>query len=325
VTTPETAATLDDHPRGGELFLRRLRILCALAVAAAIFWHVGWWAVKPVDPQGPISLLLVDQGVVTMAQLLGLAIVTSGLAVAICGAGSGDRGPLAIAVGLATLGLRGAQLDRLVLYRLTVSPAPGASVDPFPTWSLIAECWLWLALIAVGFVAGRWVESWFANERGRDRAGGILSRNPADVRYGIGVTIVTGLVAWAIFSHAIGDGVAPILKGQVYFSVGLAFLVGALVARACFRVSAAVWAIVAIPLVVVVAYLVGGPSAASVLAACKAGTYLNISAVARPLPVEFAALGAVGVLLEPDARSFLHALFGFSSSEKPQSAIPAQR
>ena len=77
-----------------------------------------------------------------------------GLCVAITGPGSAHRGPLAVAVGLATLGLRGSQIDMLLLSRLSAQPPQ----NPFPTWGLIAETWLWLALIGVGLVVGRWVD-----------------------------------------------------------------------------------------------------------------------------------------------------------------------
>ena len=297
--------------QGGELFLARLRLICALAMAAAVFWYVGWWAVRPIDPQGPISLLMIDQGVIAMAKLLGLAVVTSGLAVAICGEGAAERGPLAIGVGLAALGLRGAQLDRLILYRNTLLPGSVANGGiSFPTWELVAECWLWLALIAVGFVVGRWVESWSSPGRPSPPAD-----QSSDVRQGLGTIAVTALVAWAVLAYSVGSDADRILKGQVYFAIGISFLVGGMVAHAVLRTTSRMWGLVAIPLVVSVAYLLGRPEDATL--AVSHGAYVSLKPLAQPLPLEFAALGSVGILLETDAIRWLRSLFGLSTADRP--------
>ncbi|MBK8268092.1 MAG: hypothetical protein IPK83_07200 [Planctomycetes bacterium] len=81
------------HTSSGHILVRRIRFLAAMAVSGLIFWYFGWWVARPTDPQSAVALLMVDQGVVTMAELLGLAVVVSGLAVAICGAGSAGADP----------------------------------------------------------------------------------------------------------------------------------------------------------------------------------------------------------------------------------------
>ena len=42
----------------------------------------------------------------------------------------------------------------------------------------------------------------------------------------------------------------------------------------------------------------------------KAGSYVTLRPIVRPLPIEFASMGAVGALLEQDAADFLRSLFG---------------
>jgi len=292
--------------RGGRRLIRRIRFVCGMAVAAAIFWYFGRWAAKPIDPRGPITLLMVDQGVVGMAELLGLGVIASGLAVAICGAGSAERGPLAIAVGLATLGLRGAEMDSLVLYRMTslrISPA-----DIFPTWGLVAETWLWLALIAVGFVVGRWVDSWFAQE-GSEAAIKSLSK-PTDFRQALGAIALAALVAWAAVSYTLGGERYPLLKGQIYFAVAVSFVAGSLVAHWFFQRAARVWLLLAVAIVATAAYMFGSPSTQSLADARQTGSYVNLRSIVRPLPLEYAAMGAIGALLEQDVMELLKALFG---------------
>jgi hypothetical protein len=324
ILSSQEAQVVESLPRAtaGEMLLRRIRFVCAIGVAAAIFWHVGWRVVKPFDPTGPVSLLMVDQGVIAMAQLLGLAVISSGLAVAICGRGSADRGPLAIAVGLATLGLRGSQLDTLVMYRMFPPATVRLPVDPFPTTALMAECWLWLALIAVGFVVGHWVDSWFGPPLDRRAvAQNAPSRRTtgersADVGYGVGAVIVASLAAWASLSFTMDSDREPILKGQMYFAIGVSFLVAGLIAHGFFKTGSRMWSLVLVAVVASVAYVLGAPSAKSIEHARATGTYLNLSPLARPLPLEYAALGALGALWERDWMQLLRSLFGLSTDDR---------
>ena len=304
---------------GGRALIERIKLLSALAVAAVVFWYVGWWAAAPIDPDGPVSLLMVDQGVVTMAELLGLAVVVSSLAVAICGAGSAERGPLAVAVGLAAMALRGGEMDRLVLFRLTATDARPTALDAYPVWSLIAETWLWLALIGAGLVVGRWVEGWFEQGRedstGLQSVGGRLERRGggapgSDIRQAIGSIAVSFFIAWGLLTFTTGSEALPVLKGQIYFALIVSFLIAALIAHGFFQSAARVWLLIAIAFVAMVAYAYGRPDDATLETARRLGTYVTLRPIARPLPIEFAALGAIGVLFEADAMAFLYAMFG---------------
>jgi len=289
----------------GQALIHRLRFFAGMGFAVVVFTYVGFWAAKSADPLSPITLISVDQGVIAMAELLALGVVASGLAVAICGAGSAERGALAIAVGLAAMAMRGTQLDMLVLRRLSVGPG---SVDPFPATALVAETWLWLALIAVGFVVGRWVDSWFDSGAG-DAAVTPVDRAP-DVRQGLGAIAVVSLVGWTVTSYALGGGDNPLFKGQIYFAIALGFLVGAMAANWLFHLQSRVWLLTAVAIVATAAYLLAGPDSREIEAARKAGTYLTLAPMVRPLPIEYAALGSIGALLERDAMSVLRSLFG---------------
>ncbi|MCG8406368.1 MAG: hypothetical protein MI923_14310 [Phycisphaerales bacterium] len=318
--TQAPAISRDDQPpqtaraSSGYHLVQRIRLLSAMVVSALVFWYFGWWAAKPNDPKGPVTLLMVEQGVVTMAEMLGLAVVVSGLAVAICGAGSAERGPLAVAVGLAALGLRGGQMDRLVLHRLTSTSANDTVLDPYPVWSFIAETWLWIALIGVGFVVGRWVESWFDSAT-EDAAQHQHEVNHAtDIHQGVGTVAVAFFIAWTIVSFATGSYEAPLLKGQIYFALIFAFLLASLVAHWFFQMSARVWTLLAVALVATAGYVYGQPEIPD--GAYSTGTYVTLSSLARPVPLEYAALGSIGVLLEADFMSVICATFGLSESDR---------
>lgn len=308
--SPATEASETADDLGGHLLIRRIRLFSGLAVSAAIFWYVGPWALGPIDPKGPVTLLTVPQGIVTLAEMLGLAIVASGLAVAISGAGSAHRGPLAVAVGLAALGMHGAQMDKLVLYRL-FSGTGVSGADPYPVWGLIAETWLWLALVGVGWVVGRWVDSWF--EQGPNDSSRMVFGS-SDMRQTTAAIALGALVAWAVISFTIGRTQSPLMRGQIYFAVTVGFVIAALAAHACFELENNLWALVCIGVVAMAAYMIAAPAGKDIAFAREHGTYLVLGPMARPLPIEFAALGAAGAFMEKDAMNMLRALFGMQKS-----------
>lgn len=297
------------------MLIQQLRMASALVIAGMIFWHFGWWVAKPVDPAGPVSLLMVEEGVIAMAELLGLAVVVSGLAVAICGAGSAERGPLAVAVGLSTLAHRGVQMDKLVLHRLTTASGQGPP-DPFPVWGFIAETWLWLALIGVGFVVGRWVEGWFESPRSILRDRRHVGDHATDIRQAVGTVVVAFCIAWVLVSSTVGGHAVPMHKGQIYFGLFLGFLVASLIAHWFFQAETRVWALLAIALAAGAGYFYGEPDGEIIQAARASGTYVTLKSVARPLPIEYAAVGGIGVLLEADVMWLFRVFFGLGPADR---------
>lgn len=323
MTDPGTISTcaqssVSKAPGFGEEFVRRLRFLAAMVVAGAVFWRFGWWVARPVDPVGAVALLTIDQSVIAMAKLLGLAVVVSGLAVAICGAGSAERGPLAVAVGLACLAFRGGRMDAFVLQRLSEQPTSGAgsaAAAAYPAWGFIAETWLWLALIGMGFVVGRWVEGWFSAER-TSRAAARSVDHGADIRQGAGTVAIAFVVALVTILYTAGGAETPLLKGQLYFSLILAFLLASIIAQWFFQTTAKVWSLAVIALVAMVAYYGWQPDGDAIDAGRQAGLYVTLAPPARPLPIEYASLGGIGVLMSSDILSMICVMFGLSPGER---------
>lgn len=292
----------------GHHVVRRLRFFCAMAVAGVIFWYFGWWVARPLDPNSAVSLLSLDNGVIAMAELIGLAVVVSGLATAICGAGAAERGPLAVAVGLATLAARGGRMDMLLLQRVSDASAI-KGLEIFPVASLVAETLLWLALIGVGLVVGRAVEGWYAADQDASAIEDEKVATPG-MRECLGALVVGCIVAWFVLTFGVGANDQPIRLGQLYFALVLAFLFAALIGQWFFEVSNRTLMLAVVGIVAFAGYWYGEPTHLSV--AAELGTYLPIDKpVARPLPIEYAALGAIGVFLEADFIGALYIIVGY--------------
>ena len=293
-TSATSASAL--HPYDGQALISRMRFFIAMAASALIFWHVGWAVAGPADPNGPVTLLSMTNGVIGMAELLGLCVAAAGLATAICGPRSGHRGPMAIAVGLAALAMRGGFMDEFVRARLAahvLGGATGPGRDVFPRGEFIAEGWLWFFFIGVGFVVGRWVESWHGAEASAPpSAAGPHVDSAAEVRQGLAALVVNVLVAYNLIGLFGGRSIDAYEKGQIYFAIGGAFFVSTLLSHLCFKATSRVWLLVAAAVVSTVVYVWNGPAAKDL----AAGGYVVLPTMVRAMPVEFAALAVVGSL-----------------------------
>lgn len=307
--TTEFNATQTAARGEGQALIARVRFFAAMAASALIFWHIGWAVVGPADPNGPVTLLMLSNSVVGIAELFGLSVAAAGLATAICGARSAHRGPQAVAVGLAALALRGGFMDEFVRRRIAerlAAPA-GTSVSIFPKGEFIAETWLWIILIGVGFIVGRWVESWYAAESSAPAssgptgaaapptnaaAAGVHLDSAAEVRQGIAALVLNVLVAYNLIIVLGGRGIDEMQKGQIYASIFGAFFISTLVSHLCFKANSRVWLLVAAAIVSTTAYAWNSPDAA----ALAGSGYVVLPPLLRALPIEYAALSVAGAL-----------------------------
>lgn len=271
---------------------RQLRALAALAVPALMFWYVGYWAIAPVDPLGPVSILLAHNPFLAMIEVAALGIVAAGLTVAVNGPRSALFGPLGIAVGLASVSIRGGNIDLLPL-------CLPAGNGPWPIRSLIFEFWLWLGLIAVGAVVGRWIDSWSS---GPD-AGLTAARDPdeqvvdsaAELRRALLAIVVVTILGYMFVRILAGGPVAPVLKGQIFFSVAGGFYAATVICLTFVRLRSPLWLFVSLALVGSAAYIIGSPTWTPAMV--ERGVRLIIPGVARPTPIQFASLGSAGIVI----------------------------
>jgi hypothetical protein len=291
-----SAALRDDVAEPGReqsALARQLRAVVALAVPATIFWHVGYWVLSPADPLGPVMLLLAPHRFLAMIETVGLAVVAAGLAVAINGPRSALYGPFGVAVGLVSVSVRGGSIDVLPL---CISPGG----NPWPIRGLIFELWLWIGLIGLGAVVGRWVESWFSPGSGGSAG---AARDPdeevvdsaAELRRALLAIVVTAVLGYVFVQLLAGPTIAPVLKGQVLFSVGAGFYLATAVTLAIVRLRSPLWLLISLALVASVAYVIAAPQWTPSLV--ESGIRLIYPGLARPLPIQYAGMGAAGILL----------------------------
>ncbi len=290
-----TAATTDEvvaeTPADGGSLAARLRSVAALLVPALVFWYVGGWVAQPNDPHAPVTLLLVPNRFLVMIEMVGLAVVAAGLATAINGPRSAMYGPLGVAVGLAAVSIRGGDADLLPL-------CLPAALAPWPTRALIFEMWLWLGLIALGAVVGRWVDSWSSGPPPQDSARDVdeeIVDSAVELRRAMLMIPVVAVLAYLLVQLFAGSPGSPLLKGQVFFSVGAAFYVAVAMAGVVLRVRSPMWLLASVAIAGTVAYVLAAPDVTPEQAARGARVVLN--GLVRPTPIQYAALGTIGVWL----------------------------
>ena len=135
-----------DTPHHG--LLARGAVWSSWAVAAWIMLTLGWRAIRPDDPLGPVSLLAVSGwfGVALKTSLLAWAVALVGSLLA--GRFLPDAGTFAAALGLALLSLQGQTMGDFLLAR---AGDAGGAISGLE-WKLAAEALVWLAAMLASAV-----------------------------------------------------------------------------------------------------------------------------------------------------------------------------
>ena len=290
----------------------------ALAVwcgAGAVFLTVGWEAVSLRDPMAAVSVLITPDALPTWVQLIMLAGVTSAIATIVLGRILPDAGVFAASFGLAVLGLRGGTTEYILMQRADAqSIAPGSL-----TVQLVTETLAWVLVLLTAVIVSAATSRWFFGTPTwhEHLSGGHLpivgrwlggqadpqvqtDAHPGEsadhvVPYGAGLRH-TAFVAVAMFVlmslMSVDSAHRPILHGQVCFVVAAAAWIATYYGFRFFPVRSALWSLLAIPLVSVLAYLWSGV----IPAESTQPANLPVSAMLRPLPVQYVAVGFASVM-----------------------------
>lgn len=295
-------------------------LLAALSIAVALFLTIGWMAIAPEDPRGPVSLLTHRHALAMVLQAGLLSAVTAAIATVMIGVKLPDVGAFAAALGLAFVSLQG----QTAAYLLMDAAGDGNAGARALSGKLAIEALAWFAVILVAVFTSGLVTRWCAGlVRGSSQgtaAGHACSGADAVnlaasecpllchvVARGVGVERVqrwNGVRTTAIMTVAgillygiLVSGSRPhmVRHGQTCFAVFTAFYVGGWIARRTYPARTAFWGLIAVPLACVLGH------AWTMLAGVPAGRYAHLASIPgsdflRALPITFIAVGTLGVL-----------------------------
>jgi hypothetical protein len=308
----------------------RVASLAAVVVACGIFLTVGELSIAPPAPEAAVSLVTRPGASAVLLQAIAIAFIASALATVVAGRRRADFGAACAALGLGLLTVRHAtSFSLLVHYADDATATQSALAGRFVVESLSWFIVIVAALIAAA-LTGRWVfgvvakgaatadtdgrivdaaraEGVAAAARDATTAltaigdvpliGGLVVPSPAGSQTppldGLKHTFAaaaTGLIMLALLSVAVRY--RNVEHGQACFLVGASVFVGTWVASRCFPVRSALWSVVAVLAVAVVAY--GWTSVTA--AAGGAPAHLPQSPILRILPAQFIAVGTVAAI-----------------------------
>lgn len=256
----------------------RVTTLVAWASAAALFLTVGWTAMAPLDPLGPVSLLTHGSSALMYVQAVALAALAAGFATLCAGRRLADIGPFAATLGMAAVALRGATAESLLVHRSDISD----SVERGLAVSFALESIAWIAAVIVVILVSSAIAYWcFGPRRGTagtkqpklsadadqpiaagfdapivaERWLGFSTAQQSGVRVGIRHTVTAagvGLIAMAILAAGLSG--RAIQHGQVCFVVAASVMLGVYFSYRGAPVRSALWSILAVGVMALVGY-----------------------------------------------------------------------
>lgn len=290
----------------------KTRLVLAVAAAVALLWTIGWMVAEPVDPH--LSLTFMRSGRPVAAEWPALAVLTvvAGImGTAISGRRLPEAGLFAAAIGVASLSLRGGSMETLLV-------AEGANTEATRRAFLKAmtlDCALWAAIMVAAWFAVTWAWRWVwasssqpapAVQSARaTTAASVKAKTAADSTshahgLALGITaIVALLVVWLTAGRT---PVANVARGQTIAAVAGGLYLGAMAGRYFTGVDDSRWYLLAVPVVGLVAYVVGYWSADMSWAQGTGYQYYAYLAttpvhdLVRPLPVEYIAVGVAATI-----------------------------
>ena len=250
---------------------------------------LGWRAIRPDDPLGPVSLLAVSGwfGVALKTSLLAWAVALVGSLLA--GRFLPDAGTFAAALGLALLSLQGQTMGDFLLAR---AGDAGGAISGLE-WKLAAEALVWLAAMLASAALSAIVESrgrsdWMARMPyvgSHARAG-----QPPSVRRYLALVTTVGLMVFVALS--VGTRQRAIEHGQACFLVAAAISAGMYAGNHFLGMRSQWWGIVAVGVIAVVGYL----SSIIVGTGDRLPPGMPGSPFLRVLPLQFISVGSAAVV-----------------------------
>jgi len=286
----------------------------AWALGGAIFLTVGWMAVQPDDPLGPVSMLSRHHSLAMLVQAGALAVVATALGAAMAGRVRTDVGTFAAVLGLAAVSLRGGTAGQLLVEYAEFSE----KFERGLALKLALESVGWFAVVLLSLLVSGVVTRWcHLDSGGRETPGedspappaplpaacdwpalgvrwlgisGASRTTPLDGMKHMATAACVGLAAMSFFSAGLSS--RAIQHGQVFFVVAASVSLGVYFAYRFVPVRSALWAVLAVPAIALVGYLWASvrPSVLGLPVTIPSSHFLRI------LPVQFLSVGTAAAL-----------------------------
>ena len=284
-------------------FAEKLGSWCVWATAAALFLTIGWFAMRPNDPVGAVSVLTRHQPALMLVQAAALAAVVAGLATVVAGRKLADAGTFAAALGLVAVSLRGGTAEYLLVQG---AEAGGGARELALKFAGEAAAWFVVLLAApvVSSVVARWTSDSIHGDAGRHPATGgaaeavmmlhDVSRSQSrdgstDPRTGLKHTIIAATIGFAAF-RVLGTGLSTrsIQHGQSSFVFAAAVASGCYFAHRLYPVRSALWSSLGVIMLTFagLAWAIVSPGDARLPVNIPTSPFLRI------LPIQYASVGA---------------------------------
>ena len=226
---------MSEHTQSGhalQSWLGRARLILALALVWGTLHYICEASVLPRGMDRPLVVTGAEQWISAAALTGVLLLLGVYVAALIAGARRAAVAPLIAGLALALWSWPAGTMDDWLKLKLVARDASAAPAY----WRLIGEYnFLFICIIGVtvlGELAGLGAAvSDAAKRRSALRKALGLDLSPAEIRKGLLAMLVTAVIAGVLLLYLTGPRIAATRRGQVYFAIAAAFLVGVLIAK----------------------------------------------------------------------------------------------
>lgn len=282
-------------------FVQKFRLTAASGIAIALFVSVGWTILHPADSYTAMTLIL-NANTGNLLPLLGatvaLAMVSCAITTVVAGPPFPHAGVAATAVGLAAMATRGGTMARLLMYHEDRRRLAVAMAVETVFWALaIAAAW-WTETVVKKWLGEPVTTMPAVSAPVKSSAGARIVDALVRWRDGLLGMVVCVAVAWIVINLTIARTPASAIeRGQVYFAVGIAFMLGAMAGTQLWSRGAAGWYALSVVILAILGYFFGyaSPKPTS-LTYYSALATTPPNAMFRVLPIEYLSVGVIGAL-----------------------------
>ena len=300
--------------------VEKTRVAAAIGAAVVILCTMGWIVAQPTDPTLAVTFVRSGRAIPAIWPALAILTVVAGIiGTVVSGRRLPEAGLFAAAIALAALSLRGGSMFDLMANEAAINQAARQVFMK----AMALDCLLWTAIMFAAWVAVTWTYRWVWLSGGAPEVAevggqavvapptaGRPGRQQKEVKpaapapwVGWPALIVTGIIgAFVIWLTDGRDPVAPTQRGQTIAAIAGGLYLGAMGGRYFTGVRDVRWYLLAVPAVGMLAWLVAYLSADMSWAQGPPYQYYTSLAttpthdLARPLPIEYIAVGTAAVL-----------------------------